>query len=62
MFAIHNLKLIETPAGQRPLRTIVDRMGMGDALQGYNQQLDPITEGIYKAFGMDGFLKLNVKK
>ena len=38
--------LIDTPAGQRQFRTIVDKMGMGDHLVGYNDQLEQITAGI----------------
>ena len=52
--------LIETPPGQRSFRTAVDKMGMGDPITGYNQQLAQITEGIYGAFGMEGMLKLKV--
>ncbi len=54
--------LIETPAGQRPVRTVVDNMGMGVHIDPYNQQLDQIHQGIFGAFGMDGMLKLNVKE
>jgi NAD(P)-dependent dehydrogenase (short-subunit alcohol dehydrogenase family) len=46
------VKLIEAPAGQRPFRTIVDKMGMGSAIQPYNDQLDAVTSGIYSAFGI----------
>jgi NAD(P)-dependent dehydrogenase (short-subunit alcohol dehydrogenase family) len=48
--------LIATPAGQRPFRTIVDAMGMGQAVEGYNQQLAQITRTIYGNFGIDGML------
>ena len=54
------VQLINTPAGQRPMRTIADNMGMGDHIQPYNDQLSKIHEGIYTAFGMDSMLKLNV--
>lgn len=54
------VKVIETSTGQRPFRTIVDKMGMGDHLEGYNQQHAQITSGIYNAFGI-GHL-LTVKK
>ena len=37
---------------------VVDKMGMGDHIVGYNDQLEQITAGIYGAFGMDGMLKL----
>ncbi len=50
--------LIETPAGKRNFRTVVDKMGMGDHIQGYNEQLEQITSGIYNAFGMGDMLKL----
>lgn len=53
------VNLIETPAGERPLRTTVDKMGMGDAIVGYNEHLEQVTTGIYSAFGMEGMLKLN---
>ncbi len=52
--------LIETPAGQRRFRTVVDTMGMGDHIQSYNEQLEQITTGIYNAFGMGDMLKLKV--
>jgi NAD(P)-dependent dehydrogenase (short-subunit alcohol dehydrogenase family) len=54
-------ELINTPAGQRRFRTVVDKMGMGDHIEGYNQQLDKVTSGIYTAFGMEGMLKAKVK-
>jgi len=56
------LNLINTPDGKRPARTIVDKMGMGDHLGPYNQQLDQIHQGIMSAFGMEGMLKLHVKE
>ena len=50
--------LVDTPAGQRKFRTVVDKMGMGDHLQPYNEQLEQITSGIYNAFGMGDMLNL----
>jgi NAD(P)-dependent dehydrogenase (short-subunit alcohol dehydrogenase family) len=50
--------LIDTPAGDRSFRTVVDKMGMGDHLVGYNEQLAQITAGIYNAFGIGDMLKL----
>lgn len=50
--------LIDTPAGQRKFRTVVDKMGMGDHIEGCNDQLEQVTAGIYGAFGIDGMLKL----
>ncbi len=52
--------LIDTPAGDRPFRTVVDKMGMGEPIEGYNQQLQQITSGIYNAFGIGDLLKLRV--
>ena len=52
--------LISTPAGQRPVRTVVDNMGMGTHIEPYNQQLDQIHEGVFTAFGMADMLKLKV--
>lgn len=52
--------LMDQASGKRPFRTIVDKMGMGDHIAGYNQQLAQITSGIYGAFGI-GHL-LSVKK
>ncbi len=50
--------LIQMPADKRPFRTVVDKMGMGDPIQGYNEQLEKLTQGIYAAFGMGDMLKL----
>lgn len=52
------MALIEKPRGQRPFRTIVDKMGMGDHVKGYNEQLDKVTTGIYTAFGIGHMLKV----
>jgi NAD(P)-dependent dehydrogenase (short-subunit alcohol dehydrogenase family) len=51
-------QLIDTPPGQRKFRTVVDKMGMGDHFQPYNEQLEQITSGIYNAFGMGDMLNL----
>jgi NAD(P)-dependent dehydrogenase (short-subunit alcohol dehydrogenase family) len=54
-------KLVNTPAGERPFRTVVDVMGMGAAVEPYNKQLADITTQIYNAFGMGDMLKLKTK-
>ena len=54
------LGLIETPAGERPFRTVVDKMGMGDPIKDYNQQAEQLTQGIYSAFGMQDMLEVKV--
>ncbi len=53
-------EVINTPAGSRPARTVVDKMGMGDHINPYNNQLAQIHEGLYGAFGMGDMLKLKV--
>ena len=54
------LTLVNTPAGERPFRTVVDKMGMGEPIVEYNEQLDKVTHGIYSAFGMEETLELKV--
>lgn len=56
------VRVIETPAGQRPFRTVVDKMGMGTAVQPYNEHLANVTSGIYSAFGLAQLLRLNNTK
>ncbi len=49
--------LVAAPAGKRPFRTRVDFIGMGDAIAGYNDQLEQITQGLYKNLGMEQMLQ-----
>jgi NAD(P)-dependent dehydrogenase (short-subunit alcohol dehydrogenase family) len=49
--------LIASPRGERPLRTTVDALGMGAAVNGYNDSLAGLTAGLYKNFGIDHLLK-----
>lgn len=53
-------QLVDTPAGERPLRTVVDKMGMGDPIVAYNEQADQFTEAIYSNFGIAGMRKVKV--
>jgi NAD(P)-dependent dehydrogenase (short-subunit alcohol dehydrogenase family) len=53
-------ELIEKPYGEKPFRTAVDFMGMGDPIQKYNEHLEQIMSGLYSNFGMSGLL--SVKK
>lgn len=53
-------ELIATSAGQRPFRTVVDKLGMGDALKKHNEQFDQTTIDIYNAFGIQDALKLKL--
>ena len=54
------VSVVESPAGKRPIRTVVDKMGMGDHIKGYNDQLEQIHAGIYGAFGMEDMMKVKV--
>ena len=56
------LELVDTPAGERPFRTVVDKMGMGEPIESYNQHLADVTTGIYTAFGTADMLKLKVEQ
>lgn len=52
------IDLVGMPRGQRPFRTVVDKMSMGNHVAAYNASLDNVTRGIYSAFGIDYLLKL----
>lgn len=54
------LQVMETPAGQRPFRTAVDFIGMGDMVKPYNDQLHHMTEQLYANMHMGHMLKVNV--
>ena len=56
------MNVVETPAGRRPFRTIVDKMGMGDAIDPYNAQLEAVTSGIFAAFGIDHLRQLKTSQ
>lgn len=51
--------LVDADKGQRPFRTMVDHMGMGAALAGYNEQLEGVMKAIYGNFQMGDMLSLN---
>jgi NAD(P)-dependent dehydrogenase (short-subunit alcohol dehydrogenase family) len=53
-------ELIDKPFGEKPFRTTVDFIGMGDHVEKYNEQLAQITTGLYTNFGIAGML--SVKK
>ena len=46
------VSLIETPAGQRPLRTVVDPMTGGEGPSAINQMTDQIQAQMFSAMGM----------
>lgn len=52
-------KLVGLPKGEKPFRTVVDKLGMGDPIKPYNDSLNQITHGIFSAFGLEKML--NVK-
>ena len=52
--------VVDAPRGQRPLRTVVDSIGMGDAIRPYNEMLHSLTEAIYTNMGTEGMLRVNV--
>jgi NAD(P)-dependent dehydrogenase (short-subunit alcohol dehydrogenase family) len=54
------VEVIETPAGQRRFRTTVDKMGMADAIDPYNDHLEKVTFGLAQAMDMADMLKLKV--
>jgi NAD(P)-dependent dehydrogenase (short-subunit alcohol dehydrogenase family) len=52
--------LIALPRGERPFRTVVDRMGLGDLVAPYNEHLESLTQSIYSMFQIQHLL--TVKK
>ena len=50
--------LINTSAAQRKFRTVVDKMGMGEHIEGYNNQHEQLTSEVFSMFGIEGMLKL----
>ena len=44
------------PDGERPFRTTVDFMGIGEHVEGYNGHLGQIMTGLYTNFGIEGLL------
>jgi NAD(P)-dependent dehydrogenase (short-subunit alcohol dehydrogenase family) len=52
------LKLIETPAGQRPLRTVVDPLTGGEAPSVVNKTSDQVQEQLLSAFGLAELLSV----
>lgn len=52
-------ELIERPYGQKPFRTTVDFIGMGDHVGKYNEHLEQVVTGLYTNFGISGLLKVS---
>ncbi|WP_310555963.1 SDR family oxidoreductase [Flavobacterium sp.] len=53
-------ELIDKPFGEKPFRTTVDFIGMGDHVDKYNEHLSQVTQGLYTNFGIVEML--SVKK
>jgi NAD(P)-dependent dehydrogenase (short-subunit alcohol dehydrogenase family) len=53
-------ELIDKPFGEKPFRTTVDFIGMGDYVEKYNEHLSQVTQGLYTNFGIVEML--SVKK
>jgi NAD(P)-dependent dehydrogenase (short-subunit alcohol dehydrogenase family) len=51
-------ELIDKPYGEKPFRTTVDFIGMGDHVQKYNEHLGQVTTGLYTNFGIAGMLSV----
>lgn len=54
-------RIVNTAAGDRSFRTVVDNMGMGDYIQKYNDQHQQFTSEIFHAFGIQKMLALQVE-
>ena len=52
------MTLVRTPRGKRPFRTTVDRLGMGAAVDPYNQAAEEMQKKVYAAFGISETLSL----
>lgn len=53
--------LIATPAGQRPLRTVVDPMAGGQAPETINRTSDEVQANMFEQMGMQAMLALKTK-
>jgi NAD(P)-dependent dehydrogenase (short-subunit alcohol dehydrogenase family) len=51
-------QLIDSPHGQRPFRTIVDRMVLGAQVRPYNAHAETITAEVYASFGISHLLQV----
>jgi NAD(P)-dependent dehydrogenase (short-subunit alcohol dehydrogenase family) len=51
-------ELIDKPLGEKPFRTTVDFIGMGDHVAKYNDHLEQVTQGLYSNFGIADMLSV----
>lgn len=56
------LQLIEMPIGRRPLRTVVDSLGIGDHIEHYNSHLEQLTSDVFLQFGIENMLSHQAEK
>ncbi len=52
------VNLIDMPFGDKPMRKVIDFMGMGEYIEDYNEKFDKITYSLYSAFGNEGMLSV----
>ncbi|GLY29256.1 SDR family oxidoreductase [Kineosporia sp. NBRC 101731] len=48
--------LINLPHGERPFRTVVDRMGLGDLVQPQNERMEALNQQLYDMFQISHLL------
>lgn len=53
------VRLVNTPFGEKPFRTVVDFSGLKDGIENYNKVLNETTKAIYTANGVANLLTLN---
>ena len=53
------VNLVNTPFGEKPLRTVVDFSGLKQPIENYNKVLNETTKAIYTANGVANLLTLN---
>ena len=53
------VKLVNTPFGEKPFRTVVDFSGLKQPIENYNNALNQTTKAIYTANGVANLLTLN---
>lgn len=53
--------VLAQPHGQRAFRTVIDKIGMGDAVEPMNAQAAQSTAAIYQNMGMDGMLTVKTQ-
>lgn len=55
------VEVINKPVGEKPFRTVIDTMGMGDLVKQANATQDQITTAMFGNFGIGGMLKVQPK-